>query len=220
MKLRSLALMLLLATSAWADPTTDKALSIARHEWEFFGRQTIHEGKITHSAHRETDEGYWQRVGVYWKTGVDENLTGKDTDQPWSAAFISYVMREAGMGDRFLYSDWHAHYINRAIEAREKNDQHYGFWGYRLSERAPMVGDLVCYARKEGIDFDHRTDTYPSHSDLVVAVREGEIDVIGGNVEDSVTMKTLDTDANGHLIDHHNQWFAVLRNRLANPQGG
>ena len=194
--------------AAGANPSTDRMLDIAHREWDYFGRQTIKDGAITHHGHTETEEGYWQRVGMFWDKGVNLKFTGKDTDQPWSAAFMSYVMREAGLGTRFYYSDWHAHYIRRAIEARRNRD------GYRLSERAPQVGDLVCYARQDGVDFDHQPETYASHSDLVVAVRPGEIDVIGGNVEDSVTMKTLATDSQGHLIDKHSHWFAVLQNRL------
>ena len=215
---RLIASFLLLQACAWAEPTTDRMLQIARQEWEFFGKQTIgKEGKIANPGHKESEDGYSQRVGVYWRNGVFANFTGKDTDEAWSAAFISYVMREAGLGQRFNYSDWHAHYINQAIDGRKNHDPVCAFYGYRLSERAPRVGDLVCYRRAPGITFDERPETYPSHTDLVVAVRPGEIDVIGGNVQDSVTMKTLATDAQGLLIDSNQQWFAVLGNRLVDP---
>ena len=205
-------LVIVTTGSLWADPCTDKMLEISRREWEFFGKQTIRDGHIVNPGHRETEEGYWQKVGVFWKEGVNLPLTGKDTDEPWSAAFISYVMRKAGAGERFLYSEWHAHYIQRAMKAREEQDPNYGFWGYRLSERAPQLGDLVCYAREDGVDFDHLPPVFKSHCDLVVAVRPREIDVIGGNVEDSVTLKTLATDDKGMLIDKNNKWIAVLRN--------
>ena len=216
---RTIALLLLSQACAWAEPTTDRMLQIARQEWEFFGKQTIgKDGKVSHPGHKETDEGYWQRVGLYWRNGVFQNFTGKDTDEAWSAAFMSYVMREAGLGGRFTYSDWHAHYINQAIDGRAEQDPNCAFYGYRLNERAPQVGDLVCYRRAEGISFDNRPETYPSHTDLVVAVRPGEIDVIGGNVQDSVTMKTLATDAKGYLADTNQHWFAVLGNRLVDPR--
>ena len=86
------ALLLLLQACAWAEPTTDRMVQIARQEWEFFGKQTIgKDGKISHPGHKEADEGYWQRVGVYWRNGVFENFTGKDTDEAWSAAFMSTI---------------------------------------------------------------------------------------------------------------------------------
>jgi hypothetical protein len=212
-------LLLLHATLVGAEPHTDRMLQLARQEWEFFGRQSIgKEGKISHPGHRESEEGYWQRVGQYWRNGVYLPWTGKDTDEAWSAAFISYVMREAGLGNRFHYSDWHAHYINQAIDGRAAGDEDLAFWGYRLGERAPQIGDLVCYRRQDDVDFDHRPETFKSHCDLVVAVRPGEIDVIGGNVQDSVTLKTLATDRDGKLIDKNQHWFAVLANRLVNPR--
>lgn len=212
--MRLLLLWMLCAGLAGADPLTENMVKIARQEWDFFGQQTIVHGQMVKEGHRETDEGYWQRVGTYWKEALNLPHTGKNTDEAWSAAFISWVMKTAGLGDRFLYDEWHAHYINRAIQAREQQDPRYAFYGFRLSERPPQVGDLVCYAREDGVDFDHRPETYKSHCDLVVAVRPGEIDVIGGNVADSVTLKTLKTNPGGLLIDTNNRWFAVLHNRL------
>ena len=214
-----IVLLFLQATLVWAEPHTDRMLQLARQEWEFFGSQTIgKDGKVSHAGHTEAEEGYWQRVGVYWRNGVFLPWTGKDTDEAWSAAFISYVMREAGLGNTFQYSDWHAHYINQAIDGRAADDKDLAFWGYRLSERAPQVGDLVCYRRQDDVNFTCRPETYKSHCDLVVAVRPGEIDVIGGNVQDSVTLKTLATNSQGKLIDKNQQWFAVLANRLVNPR--
>lgn len=209
---------MLQTTLVGAEPRTDRMLSLARQEWEYWGRQTIgKDGKVSHAGHKETDEGYWQRVGVYWRNGLFMGWTGKDTDEAWSAAFISWVMREAGLGNSFQYSEWHAHYINQAIDGRAAGDQDLAFWGYRLTERAPQVGDLVCYRRQDDVAFWQRPETYKSHCDLVVEVRPGEIDVIGGNVQDSVTLKTLATNREGKLIDRNQVWFAVLANRLANP---
>jgi hypothetical protein len=51
-----------------------------------------------------------------------------------------------------------------------------------------------------------------SHCDLVVAKRSNEIDVIGGNVSDSVTKKTLKLDANGKVKDATRPWFVVIKN--------
>lgn len=206
-----LALLLSLSTPLWAQTPYDKALEIAEQEWVRFDRQTIDlNGKMTHKGGQEADDPYYQRVGEYWKEGVQFDLDGKDTHEPWSAAFISWVMKEAGMGDRFSYSEWHATYIRNSILARRAQDPHFAYWGYRLSERAPQVGDLVGYARGGGTTYDYQPMVYPSHTDLVVAVRPGEIDVIGGNVADSVTKKTLRTDAQGKLIDKQYRWFVVM----------
>lgn len=69
---------------------------IATEEWEFFNRQELDlNGNYIRKGKTETDEGYWQRVGKYWNYGVNNKvLNGKDTDNAWSAAFISYVMKK------------------------------------------------------------------------------------------------------------------------------
>jgi chitosanase len=189
----------------------EKALDIANQEWARFGHQTIDaNGKMVKKGGQENEQDYYMRVADYWKQGVDRDLTGKDQHEPWSAAFISWVMKEAGMGDTFSYSDWHATYIRNSILARRANDPNFAYWGYRLSERAPQVGDLVGYARQGGIEYDYQPTVYSSHTDLVVAVRPGEIDVIGGNVKDSVSKKTLTTDAEGKLVDKQYRWFVVM----------
>jgi hypothetical protein len=215
----ALSLSLLLAAGALAEPRTDAMLQIARDEWITFGKQTYGlDGKLSNKGHQEAEEFYWQKVARFWAIGTDLNWTGKDTDVPWSAAFISYVMRQAGFGENFHYSDSHCDYIHRALDARNSNDQEYAFWAYRLTERAPQLGDMVGYAREQGVDFDHQPPEYKSHCDIVVAVRPGEIDVIGGNVGDSVTLKTLKIDSSGLLVDKTNPWFVVLSNRFCRTQ--
>ena len=59
-----------------------------------------------------------------------------------------------------------------------------------------------------------KSSQYKSHGDIVVYVRPGEIGVIGGNVSDSVTLKTLKLDSAGYLVDKHDHWFVILENRL------
>ena len=209
--LLSLMLLWSLGTPCLSESPVEKALDIATEEWVFFGEQTIDiDGNLVKKGGQEADDEFYLRVADYWKEGVDMDLTGKDTHEPWSAAFISWVMKKAGMGERFSYSDWHATYIRNSILARRRDDPSFAYWGYRLSERAPQVGDLVGYARQGGISYDYQPTVYASHTDLVVAVRPGEIDVIGDNVKDSVTKKTLKTDQDGKLIDDHYRWFVVM----------
>lgn len=205
---------LLLLSPVLADSPRSRMLDLAREEWEFFGRQTIGtDGQVKNPGHLEHEEGYWQRVGTYWKEGTDLSWTGQDRDVPWSAAFISYVMRRAGVPN-FRFSEWHATYIRDSILARRQGREDAPFWGYRLDERAPQVGDLVGYAREGGISFDHQPTVYKSHTDIVVDVRPGEVDVIGGNVQDSVTLKTLRTDSEGFLVDENQRWFVVMAPRF------
>ncbi|MGL5082039.1 MAG: DUF2272 domain-containing protein [Microcoleaceae cyanobacterium] len=186
----------------------DKVVEIARGEWEFFNQGSLKEG----------EDGAWQKVTEYWQVvdrpDVDTSEEVSSDENPWSAAFISWVMNQAGAGDQFEYSASHSNYITDAIQDRETNDGIAAFFGYRLDEYSPKPGDLVGYARQDGVGYDTPAP-YQSHTDIVVAVRDGEIDVIGGNVSDSVTLKTLKTDAEGRLIDTSEDWFVVLSNQLS-----
>jgi hypothetical protein len=180
---------------------------IARQEWELFGRGTK----------KEKQEGFWQRIGVYWREGVGVNLDGRNSN-PWSAAFISWVLKTAGAGNRFKYSARHSVYIRDAIAKRKNNDPNAAFKGYRINEVAPQVGDLVCASR--GIDvgkvgYDTTRD-YQSHCDIVVAIKPGRIDLIGGNVGNSVSLKTLTVDSQGKItkLPRNSSWFVVIKNLL------
>ena len=194
---------------------TEKMITIAQQEWEYFGKQELDlQRKRVRKGRGETDDGFWQRVGVYWRDGTGKNLTGKNSDYPWSATFISYVLRLAGAADRFKYSGQHSVYIRRAIKARESGDNNYGFWGYRLTEQAPNVGDLICYSREPNISYETQSSDYKSHSDIVVGKAPGELLVIGGNVSNSVSLKHVRVNAAGKVSDNNEAWFAVLSNRF------
>jgi hypothetical protein len=65
---------------------------------------------------------------------------------------------------------------------------------------------------------DLPTGRFPGHCDMVVAIRPGSLDVIGGNVDNSVSMKHIPVTANGYLanpdgtiVDPDYPWFVVLR---------
>lgn len=180
-----------------------RMVKIARQELAFF----------QNGALKEYQSGGIERVQDYWESVGRGDLDGTDEDWPWSAAFISWVMQQAGAGDRFESSASHSTYIADAVASRKRGDRNAAFAGYRLDEYAPQVGDLVGYSRQSGVSYDSPAG-YKAHTDIVVAVRDGEIDVIGGNVSDSVTLKTLKTDAQGHLIDTSADWFVVLKNQL------
>lgn len=144
-------------------------------------------------------------------------------DYAWSAVCISAIMKHAGFSRaEFPFAQSHSTWIIRFVKARKAGDTAVAYWGFRVTEpeAAPEVGDIVAYARKPGgISFEEaqaffdRTTPYTSHSDLVVARRAREIDVIGGNVKDSVTRKTLPLDHRGLLADRRHPWFVVLKKR-------
>lgn len=217
------------------------AVSIALREWRLWGMPVDDDPPgfrlPTPLADKpERAPGLWQRVGEYWWIGEDPSSrtaawTGKHDDSgaeytndgrfAWSAAFISYVMRIAGAGGRFPYSATHSDYINGARQMSLGQ----AVWAVSAEPPdayAPQLGDLICEGRgaSHGLVFaDLPTNsTFPGHCDMVVGVAPGQLSVIGGNVDDAVTMKHVPVTAGGTLappggapLDTRYPWFVVLR---------
>ena len=180
-------------------------------EWKYFGSQYYDkEGRKVKEGISEEDPRVFKRVGYFWERGTGFKLDGKDRDWPWSAAFISTIHEDAEVGPQFRRSPAHARYIRDAIFSKQAGHKDAAYWGHRITERAPQVGDMVCYSRQKGVSYDKQPLRYKSHTDMVTAVRPGEVDVVGGNVGQSVSKRTLKTDENGLIVDTSRNWFAVL----------
>jgi hypothetical protein len=142
----------------------------------------------------------------------------------WSAVGISFVYRTAGFKKtEFPFSQAHSTWIRHFVKAKLNKDESALYHALRLNDAnaKPDVGDIIGYTYAS-VTFDaaqayyDKTGSYKSHTDLVVARRAGEIDVIGFNVLDSVTKKTVPLTASGHVADRSHKWFVVLRrNNLA-----
>lgn len=209
------------------DPSLKRAIMArALREWEFFGRQTVviqgNEESIPHvGAWEDDDSRHSGRVSVYWRTVGKSSLSGMDCQQPWSAAFMTWVMRSAGVPEeQFPNSSAHWIYMANMINQAGLPDRY--FVPRRVRDYSPRLGDLVCAYR--GSDRPPSNDGYTSswmlpgtnsHCDLVVGKNGASLDVVGGNVRNSVSKTTLELDAQGHLKPGARRpWFLILENRL------
>jgi hypothetical protein len=209
----------------------EAAIQIAYREWRAFGQPVVFP-RTELPYDNERAEGLWQRVGEYWWLGLpagarEQGYTGmhdqngrmfaaqEDGNFAWSAAFVDYVMRTAGAGRRFPYSPTHSDYINAA-----RQSSGWVITALHPSTYAPQRGDLICMSRgNRRIHYaDLPTGRFPGHCDVVVSIRPGSLDVIGGNVENSVSMKHIPVTANGYvanpdgtIVDPDYAWFVVLR---------
>jgi hypothetical protein len=183
-------------------------------------------------------EGLWQRVGEYWWLGLDAGSpqsawTGmhdangdvfpakRDGYYAWSAAFVSYVFRIAGAGNGFPYSEAHSDYIDAAAEQARDGTHNWVITAERPESYAPQLGDVICEGRGRSgrLRFDDLpAPRFPAHCDIVVAIAPGQISVIGGNVDDAVTMKHVPVTPDGKLatpdgevLDTRYPWMVVLQ---------
>jgi hypothetical protein len=122
---------------------------------------------------RETVDPFFKYVGEMWKA-IDISLDGKDTDVPWSAAAISFMVGNAGKKfakyKKFRFAPAHSRYIFGSIGRRMNNDETTPFWGMRLFEAQPQLGDIVCKWRETPQTFETAavSDAYKSHCDIIV----------------------------------------------------
>ena len=217
------------------------AVAIALREWRLWGQKVDdtdpHIPQPPPVDKPERDPGLWQRVGEYWYLGQDAARpetawTGKhdqtgtvfprqdDGEYAWSAAFISYVMRIAGAGTRFPAAPDHAAYINAARRMSLGETSGLVVSAEAPDAYAPQLGDLICTGRAgaAGITFAQLpAPRFPSHCAIVVQADPGMLSVIGGNVDDAVTLTHVPTTADGRLadangvVDPHYPWFVVIR---------
>ena len=181
-------------------PAKEALMQEAVQQWIRFER----------GAGKETVNPFFKFVGEYWQA-LGINLDGKDIDQPWSAAYLSFVARKAGYTG-FKFSANHARYILDAKKKREDNTTSAPFWLFRLNEQKPQLGDLLCLRRQPGITFDNLpSGGFKSHCDLIVELREKTVRALGGNVQDSVTLSTYSLTPDG-FVKEEGRLFALIRN--------
>ncbi len=186
---------------------------------------------------RETDKEAAPFLKQYWASVPDAGkFTPKQfsdktwqAQNPWSAAFVSYVMQKAGAGDSFEYAGNHTKYIFAAKQAADKHLTR-KFQAFRINEVPVEPGDIVCKDRPPtpgspctGITFGSVRADGSSHGEIVVATGRNFVITIGGNTEqeypqtglrkDTVGKRRLRTDDHGYLIVKQGRcpYFAVLK---------
>jgi hypothetical protein len=198
-------------------------------EWAYFGFE-IYDLTDTRDDNPNYKREPWRRPGVdsaealrvadsiagYWSSTPDSawilerqnqswNLRGGDSRwrNPWSAAFVSWVMCESGLGDfnRFQRSVAHYSYIDQAIMSRATANSVSAFVAFDVGEKLIEPGDLLCRGsrpeyqtlaeRRSQIGVGART-----HCDIVIKLDSDKkrILLIGGNVRAWVRLKILPAD--------------------------
>jgi spore germination cell wall hydrolase CwlJ-like protein len=202
------------------DKSVESILAAANKEWNFWGNSTF--AHIGHTD-REIEFATYVRDTYCKPLSASPPLSDiQNNKYAWSAVTISYMLRRAGLSSaEFTFSQRHSTYIREAIKARADQDTRKGYWGFRIGDPEAVLapGDIVGYGRTHGMTFAQaqalfdRQDDYESHSDIVVAVKAGAADVIGGNVSNSVTKKTLKLDGRGKLADRGSLAFVVMKKK-------
>jgi peptidoglycan hydrolase-like protein with peptidoglycan-binding domain len=151
---------------------------------------------------RETEEVVLTRLQKYWKAvrldfTLEQLRDAKfQSDNPWSAAFVSWVVKTAGGDSQFRYSASHWQYVAAAKANRQAGNDN-PFKAYRTNEQKVESADILVKRRGDSkATYDNIETGHITHGDIVVSVADGKAETIGGNVSNSVrtTMVELDDD--------------------------
>jgi hypothetical protein len=210
---------------------------LALQEWTLWGRgrwqlqSNIVERPAGSELRAEHEPAYVARVLHYWysfKGGRDfaaERTLFKDGSLlPWSAVFISYLMKTSGVGvDQFPPNESHWAYIRAILEAPNPR----GFEALDANAQAPEEGDLICaprdveptqqrsFAQLLRMSRKEREQGQPYHCDLVLNVTAQTVEALGGNVHESVMLSVVERDERGLLKPSAERpWSVLLRNHL------
>lgn len=223
-------------------------IDIAVREWRIFGSAVVRYDEIPARLERPPRPGaappevrlcdrirerYWDR-GLGKKDMSEERAGGPpyQCGTAWSAAFVSAVLREAGVAQAdFEFNEAHAVYVKAIVKrqraAAARRDPPPPFVPHDVRDYAPRPGDLICAvrpangARSLTVYFDHRAWDEASppfgHCDIVVRVDRSirRLGAIGGNVRDTVARSIVALDAEGRVIPTlERPWFVAIENRL------
>ena len=203
-----------------------RIVALAVQEWAFFGFIVVDQTIVEDSGSGQPRRRRWRRPGRaesarvagsiagYWTVTPQGGwIVGEQNDAwrgprgvasrwryPWSAAFVSWVMCEAGLGEASLFQPAVAHhvYIDQAIRARGADTPDAAFAAYDIGEAPVAPGDLLCSARRPAYRSiaERRRQMgvgARTHCDIIVKVEPSRrrILAIGGNVRGAVSLKLL-----------------------------
>ena len=212
-----------------ADAVRRRIVDVAVQEWAYFGFAVIDRTRLE-ATEQDDDPtprrrqrprlpeaeaerlagsiaGYWTATpSASWVLArQNEEWKGPDGisarwQYPWSAAFISWVMCEGGLGSAGQFQRAAAHhvYIDQAIRARGARDSQAAFTAFDIGDAFVEPGDLLCSARRPAYRNlaarqQRMGEGARTHCDVVVRVDAGaeQVLAIGGNVGARVSLKVL-----------------------------
>jgi hypothetical protein len=205
--------------------TVDDLVASTKREWKHWGESTWNLSTDKRAVGHTDDERPYAKYVIdnYCSIGGGSPTVNEIANDHyfWSAVGISAMFAGAGfLKTEFPFAQAHSTWIRKFVKARNENKPAL-YHAYRLRETqaSPDVGDMVGYTYARGVTFEQaqayfdRTGSYASHTDIVVARRTREIDVVGANVLDSVTQKTIPLTAAGLIADRTHKWFVVLKRK-------
>jgi len=201
----------------------ERVIRLAVAEWREWGAPVADAFAPSAGDRAESRPANFPRVLAYWRAVPEdygaipdnrrryaEALAGGGAalwrDPAWSAAFVSWVFRSAGVdAPEFPPNATHALYLDVLIAAAGRYPDRAPFVPHAPEDYAPRPGDLLCRDRSRA-PLRHWTERLaetgtirPMHCDIVVEIGD-VVGAIGGNVGDAVTLTRFPAAPDGRLL--------------------
>ena len=150
---------------------------------------------------KETDQAMYSTLQKYWKDAGLKDTDWKPSETPWSAVFISTLLK----GHGFPYKVAHRLYTRAIIDSPSS-------WGaYSIPKTKKLqlhVGDVL---------IKPRTGSYQAtHGDVVYKIADGMAYLAGGNVGDTArSVGTLPIDQDGFVEGKVSNYVVILKKKGA-----
>tara|TARA_R100000773_G_scaffold44641_1_gene46815 strand:+ start:8716 stop:9351 length:636 start_codon:yes stop_codon:yes gene_type:complete len=149
---------------------------------------------------KEDDVKAYPRLKIYWDN-VNFGDNWSPTGTPWSAAFITYLLRNTGFPKNRA-----AHYLYIKDIIDGKNPTWSAFSIAKTDNLQLNVGDVLIKPRTGS-----NTST---HGDLVYKIEDGKAFLIGGNVSNTAKVtKVFNVDENGIVQDKIERYVIILKKK-------
>jgi hypothetical protein len=131
----------------------------------------------------------------YWNSVDYPNWT---RDTPWSAAFISYMLKDKG----FPGSAAHSEYVQNTLS----NTTNWNAYSIpkNMDKLVVKKGDVLVKPRSGGYA--------NSHGDMVYEIKDNKAYLVGGNISDSIGVRTIDLNPDGTIRDAGSYLILLKKN--------
>jgi len=148
---------------------------------------------------KEDDISMYSTLQTYWKGAGLKDSEWTPTETPWSAVFISHLLK----GHGFPYEVAHRLYAQKIIDGNTS-------WGaYSIPKTSVLklnVGDVLIKPRSGSYN--------ATHGDLIYKIEGGRAFLAGGNVSNTAKeIGTLPVDENGIVKGKVSNYVVILKKK-------
>lgn len=152
---------------------------------------------------KETDSIVYPRLKTYWSYTIPNWQDWTPSSVPWSAAYISWVLRS----QQFPKDASHANYSEKIIN---QDGPWHAYSIPKTKDLKLQIGNVLVRPRS--------TSYTASHGDVVYKFENGYALLSGGNVSDTAKIaRRIRVDENGFVLDDINDYKIILKKKSTMP---